>query len=155
MKLRPYTEDDAHALADVYRAAVLVTGRRGYSPLQVKAWASFRDDREGFRDRLGQGVTLLAEGSGTILGFGQLHPADRIALLFTSPDHGRRGVASTILAALEALAVEAGETRLRTEASVVARPFFLKLGFTVDEEEVVDYGGVLFTRFRMSKNLAG
>jgi hypothetical protein len=62
------------------------------------------------------------------VGFGQLDPSDRIALLATAPQHGRKGVATAICRELEKLAASAGQSRLRTEASLIAQPLFIRLG---------------------------
>jgi putative acetyltransferase len=154
MRLRTYQEADAPVLAGLFRDAVLITGRNAYTREQVEAWASFADDLEAFRRRLGRGITLVAlEGDETI-GFGQLDPTGHIALLATAPRHGRKGVATTVCRELESLAVKAGQSRLRTEASLIALPLFTRLGFVVEAKELAELKGVVFERFRMSKELA-
>ncbi|PAM07785.1 GNAT family N-acetyltransferase, partial [Acinetobacter baumannii] len=40
---------------------------------------------------------------------------------------------------------------LFTEASLVAKPFFLRHGFSVVEEQNVSRGGVMFRRYAMRK----
>lgn len=154
MRLRAYQEADAPALAGLYRDAALITGRSAYTREQVEAWASLADDLEAFRRRLGRGITLVALEGDQAVGFGQLDPPDRIALLATAPQHGRKGVATAICRELEKLAASAGQSRLRTEASVIAQPLFTRLGFVVDAQELAEFQGVVFERLRMSKELA-
>jgi putative acetyltransferase len=154
MKLRRYKEFDAPALAGLYREAVLITGRSAYTREQVEAWAALADDLETFRRRLGRGITLVALESNEAVGFGQLHPPDRIALLATAPQHGRQGIATAICRELEKLAARAGQSKLRTEASLIAQPLFARLGFVVEAQERTEFRGVAFERLRMSKELA-
>lgn len=99
-------------------------------------------------------MTLVALCDSRIAAFGQLHPADHIALLFTAPAFARRGCATRLYAALEARASAAGTLRVHTEASRIARHFFLKMGFRVIEAETVARNGVPLERFRMEKQIA-
>lgn len=151
--LRPFQADDAPALARVYRDAVTGTGATAYDPVQVAIWANFPADLEAFRNSLLCGLTQIASVNGRPIGFGQLHPVDHIALLYTAPDHGRRGIAGAICSRLEQNAAAAGQRLLRTEASRIARPFFERRGYTLVEAEYPQYGGVVFERFRMLKVL--
>ena len=48
-RLRRYRPDDAETLVDVYRDAVVTLGRLGYSDVQVRVWARYPEDLEGFR----------------------------------------------------------------------------------------------------------
>jgi putative acetyltransferase len=154
MILRTYEEADAPVLAGLYREAVLTTGRSAHTREQVEIWASSVDDLDAFRRKLRQGVTLVALEGDEVVGFGQLDPPDRIALLVTSPQHGRKGIATAICRELERRAVLAGQPRLRTEASAIAQPLFTRLGFAIDAKEPAEFKGVVFERFRMSKQLA-
>jgi putative acetyltransferase len=152
MILRQYSSADAEALARIYREAALITGCAGYTAEQAELWASFADD-EAFYLRLNEGVTLVAQEHEEIIGFGQLSPSDHIALLMTAPRHGRRGVATAIVKELEQIARKAGERELHTEASRIARLVFERLGFGVTEEELSEFKGMQFIRYRMSKDL--
>ncbi len=153
MRIRAYRQADAPALAGLYRDAVLITGRSAYTREQGEAWAALADDLEAFRRRLGRGITLVALEGDEAVGFGQLDPPDRIALLATAPHHGRKGVAAAICRELEKLAVQAGQSRLRTEASLIAQSLFTRLGFVVEARERAEFNGVVFERVRMSKEL--
>lgn len=89
--LRPYRPADVESLARLYRDAVLGLGRGAYEPTRLAVWASFADDLNLFRERIEQGLTLVAELGQEIAAFGQLHPVDHIALLYTHPAHARQG----------------------------------------------------------------
>ncbi len=74
-------------------------------------------------------------------------------MLYVHKDHQGRGVATALLAALEARAREAGLTRLTTNASRIAKPFFLRRGFTLLASQRVERRGVEIENFRMEKAL--
>lgn len=131
----------------------MVLGRGAYDEAQLATWASFAEDTIALGARLARGFTLVALVDGQIAGFGSLDPLDHVDLLYTSPRFSRCGVATHILCQLESHAREPGQTRIRTEASLLARPLFSKLGYSIDAREESEYRGVVFTRFRMSKQL--
>ena len=154
MRLRPYHHSDAEPLAHLFRDSVRGLGLQAYDLQQVEAWARYPDDIEEFRRRLARGVTLIAEEAGAPAAFGQLDPADRVAFLYCAPAFARRGFASRIYDALEAMARSAGQSRLGTEASRLARPFFERKGFTVVAIQHPVRHGVVFERFKMEISLA-
>ncbi len=150
--LRRALSSDASALAAVYRSSVTVYGADGYDAEQVRIWAQSADRLEACI--CPKGFTLLAEVAGEAACFGRLFPDDHIDLLYCAPPHGRRGLASAVLAALEAEAQRRGAASLTVEASLVARGIFEKHGYQVVAEERVDLRGALFRRFRMAKGVA-
>jgi putative acetyltransferase len=153
LQLREYRCGDEAALAALYRDAVHNICCDAYDARQVQAWAAYADE-ERFRHQLRLGLTLMAVCGARIAAFAQLHPADHVALLYTAAAFARHGYATRLYAALEARASAAGTQRLLTEASRIARHFFLKMGFRVIEPQVVERHGVAFERFRMEKQIA-
>ncbi|MCX6362225.1 MAG: GNAT family N-acetyltransferase [Armatimonadetes bacterium] len=145
---------DASALAGVFRRAVQGYGSGAYDAEQVRVWAQSAGRLETDADALAQGFTLLAEVADEAACFGRLFPDDHIDLLYCAPPHGRRGLASAVLAALEAEAHRRGHGRLSVDASLVARGLFERHGYRVAAEEIVELRGVPFRRFRMVKGAA-
>lgn len=149
--LRAFRDDDALVLAAIYVAAVRTLGPASYTPAQVDAWAAI--DEAEFCACLARGVTLVAEQRDTPVAFGQLTPLDHVHLLYTAPSHGRRGIATLVLTALEAHALALGARSLTTYASHLSRPLFARRGFSVIATERSVHRGVAFMRFRMAKRL--
>jgi putative acetyltransferase len=150
---RTYNKQDAEAVAAVFRESIRGVGVEQYTEEQVRVWSSFPYDMDEFRERLSEGLTLLAGDNHRIVAFGQLSPKDHVEFMYTVKSHSRAGVATAIYCRLERRAVEEKVTILHTEASRIARSFFLKQGFTSDEPETVFREGVAFERFKMSKAL--
>ena len=153
MRLRSYEARDLEALIALFRATVRSVNRRHYSAAQVEAWAPDRIDRATWARRLAAATTLVAEEDGRILGFASLTAAGCVDLLFVHKDHQRRGVASRLLAGLEAEAARRGLRHLVTEASITARPFFARQGFRLVDAQVVALRGQSLDNFRMEKPL--
>ena len=78
-----------------------------------------------------------------------------IDLAFVAPDVAGQGVAKPLYDAIEAEAKGRGLARLHAEASLLARPFFERQGWSVVGRQSVERDGVALTNFVMEKALAG
>jgi putative acetyltransferase len=152
MLLRPYTPHDAEPTLGVFRRAVRQTASHDYSVEQIAAWSSDDIDLTVWNTRRAARPTLVAEVDG-VVGFSDVDDSGYIDMLFVDPDFSRRGVASTLLAALTEQAATAGALELTTHASITARPFFEGHGFEVVEERRPVLRGVEFTNFAMRRRL--
>jgi putative acetyltransferase len=150
--LREYRPADFPAVAAVYRDSVREIAPALYTPEQVDAWAAWAEHDRELRPLLAQGYRIVVENeTGGIDAFAVLDPADYVSLLYSRVS--RRGYASRLLEALETEASRRGIVRVRTAASLISHPLFLRHGYTIDYPETVDREGVSFDRYRMSKRL--
>lgn len=149
MRIREALESDLDALMAVFAAAVHDLAGRAYTREQCCAWAPLPPDPDVWRARLSCLHARLACDGDEVAGFiGYTHQG-HVDLLFTAPQHARRGVASALFrAACEDLR-RAGAERVFAEASLAARPFFERQGLAVVAEEVVLRQGEALRRFRM------
>ncbi|MES2943166.1 MAG: GNAT family N-acetyltransferase [Pseudomonadota bacterium] len=153
MQIRPYTSADLGAVARLFTDAVHTLAASHYDAAQREAWAPQPPDLDYWQQRLAALHLLIAQdGSGHMLGFVGYEDNGHIDLLFTAPQAARRGVASQLYLASEVQLFEQGTTRLFTEASLLSRPVFERLGFEVVQEEQVSLRGAVFRRFAMAKH---
>ncbi len=85
---------------------------------------------------------------GQIVGFGDMDETGYLDRLYVHKDYQRQGVATAICDALEQNTKAAEFT---THASITARPFFEKRGYTVVKVQQVERRGILLTNFVMKK----
>lgn len=152
MKIRPFKLSDTPSVVKVYRDAVRRIGPIAYSPEQIAAWSRYPTDELDFGYRLTQGHTLVMEENGIIYAFGQLHPRNCFAFLYTTGNTHKKGLGTQLYDALEAHAFSAGVIEMHTEVSRIARPFFEKRGFTLDEVVRNLHFGVEFEWYRLSRS---
>ena len=124
--LRPYRPDDAPALLALFRDTIRRVNSRDYSPAQIAAWASDDIDTVTWFGRFSGRYVPVAEEAGRPVGFAELEPSGHIDRVYVSADHQRRGIGRQLLAAVVAEARRVGLARLFTEASITARPFFVR-----------------------------
>jgi putative acetyltransferase len=153
MEIRLFCPQDAEQIAQLFHETVREINIRDYSTNQVKSWAPdnlyFRNWSEVCANRF----TYVADENGVILGFGELEPDGHIDCFYCHKNYQGRGVGRQIYQAIEAKALELGLTRLYVEASITAKPFFQRLGFSVVKEQQVSRREEIFTNYVMEKFL--
>jgi GNAT superfamily N-acetyltransferase len=83
---------------------------------------------------------LVAAEGGNILAVGSITDAGQITLNYVSPDARFRGVSHALLGALEARAVERGNSRCTLTSTETARRFYWANGYVEDGEPVCNFG---------------
>ncbi|BAZ15897.1 hypothetical protein NIES4071_77700 [Calothrix sp. NIES-4071] len=153
MKIRLFQENDAEQIARLFHNTIREVNIRDYSLKQVEAWApddiNFRDWAKACSSKF----TFVADDELIIAGFGELEANGHIDCFYCHKDYQRMGVGSKIYSAIETKARELGIKRLYTEASLTAKPFFLRMGFSVIKEQQVQCRGQTFINFQMEKFL--
>ena len=146
--LRPFGKDRADDLMEIFVLAIQRTCAKDYSEEQRDAWASSLG-KDALAARLESSLALLAFLGDRPIGFGNLEGGRHLDLLYVHPDYQGLGAGSMICAALEA---HAGGY-FHAEASLTARGFFQRRGYSLLREESVLRKGVALPRFRMAKKV--
>lgn len=122
--LRAYRAADAAGTLEVFTAAIVETAAADYTRMQIEAWArpNTRELAEWNAAMLWR-RTFVAEIAGEIIGFSDVNVDGYVDMMFVSPQHQRRGIASKLLDHVEAVARRDGATELSANVSVTARPF--------------------------------
>lgn len=151
--LRPYHLEDAPVLAQLFRETVHTVNRRDYTPAQAEAWAPAQIDLERWRTKLSGEEVVVAEISGEIVGFCSWTADGYLDFIFVHHAHQRKGIAAALYSAAEQALRARGLTRIHTQASVTAQPFFARQGFTVVKHQLVHVRGVDLPNAVMEKTL--
>jgi putative acetyltransferase len=152
--LRPYLPEDGQIAAAIFIAAIEQLTEDDYSEAQQEAWASVADDDAKFAARLASQLTLIATLGGAPVGFASLKGADHIDMLYVHPDFTRRGVATSLIDALEKLAGARGAQALTVDASDNAAEFFTRRGYVATQRNTVTINGEWLANTSMKKTLA-
>ena len=152
LAIRRYLPSDLDAVIAIYQSAIREVSARDYSPAQIAAWS--HADRDDWAPHRLSRPAWIAEMDGFPAGFTDLEDDGHLDMMFVHARFQGRGVATALLRQVEAAALEAGLSRVFTEASITARPFFLSRGFELIAEQTVECEGQWLTNFRMHKRLA-
>jgi putative acetyltransferase len=152
--LRPYLPKDVPMLQRIARASIERLAVDEYSSSQIEAWMDVFEDAERLASRLQSGLTLIATVDGLPAGFALLKGNSVIDLLYVAPGVVRRGVATTLIDALEKLAAARGAATMTVDASDVARDFFLQRGYEPQSRNTVPIGDEWLGNTSMMKPLS-
>ena len=150
--VRSYQPTDLDAVIAIFLGAIRQVASKDYDQAQIDAWAQV--DRDAWAKRRLKRPTWVAVLGQASVGFADLEPGGHLNMMFVHPAHQGIGVATLLLETVEAAASAQGIPRLSTEASITARPFFEKRGFSVLASQRVAKRGQMLTNFRMQKILA-
>jgi putative acetyltransferase len=153
MKIRLFEKQDAEKLARLFHETVREINIRDYSRNQVEAWAPdniyFREWEKICSNRF----TYVADDEGVIAGFGELELNGHIDCFYCHKNYQGCGVGRQIYQAIEVKALDLGISRLVTEASITAKPFFQRMGFSIVKEQKITCRGEIFINYVMEKSL--
>ena len=148
MILRKYNSTDCEQLAELFYDTVHTVNAEDYTEEQLNVWATGQIDLEEWNASFEKNHTVIAVEEDKIVGFGDMDKTGYLDRLYVHKDYQRMGIASSICDELE----KHFSSSFTTHASITARPFFEKRGYTVVKEQQVERGGILLTNFVMKKN---
>ena len=148
LRLRPYREEDAKALAQLFYDTVHTVNAADYTKEQLDVWAPKERDLYAWNQSFFLHRTIVAEQDGRIAGFGDMDETGYLDRLYVHKEFQRQGIAAAICDALEG-GSEAEE--FETHASITARPFFEARGYEMIRAQKVERQGILLTNYVMRK----
>ena len=151
MIIREYKSADCALLAQLFYDTVHTVNSKDYTKEQLDAWATGDIDLDKWNSSLLAHNTLIAVRDGAIVGFADMDKKGYVNMLYIHKDYQGQGIATALINELERHAREENVICFETYASLTAKPFFEKLGYTVQAENTVVREGVSLTNFRMAK----
>ncbi len=151
LSVRMYEPTDLDATIAIFLGAIRQVASKDYERAQIEAWAQVDRDLWGKR-RLSR-PSWVAVLDADVVGFTDLEPDGHLDMMYVHPDHQGIGIATALLATVEGAANAQNLSRIFTEASITARPFFERRGFSVLASQRVKIRGQTLTNFRMRKTL--
>lgn len=154
ISFEPFCADDAHDAERLFHETVHAVNARDYTASQLDAWAPREEaQRDMVVEKLRRQAGVAARECGILIGFGTLDECG-IDMLYVHKDRQGQGIARRILLELERMSADRGLNDSVAYASATARPFFEKMGYKLDYENVAVRGGVPLTNYRMSKSIS-
>ncbi|TWU02813.1 GNAT family N-acetyltransferase [Stieleria varia] len=151
LQLRPFRSGDAEACLDLFRDCVHRVNSRDCTDDQIEAWASPTIELESWRARFDDRFAYVVIENESVVGFTDMTRDGHLDRLFVSDDHQGRGIARRLVERLLSDAAEESIQEITTDASITAKPFFLRMGFSVVREQSVECRGAWLTNYRMRR----
>lgn len=154
MNIRKATSQDINQLKELYYNTITSINRRDYNEEQIHAWASTADRTEGLLRRIDQQYFFVAENDEHIItGFASLDKTGYLDMMYVHKDFQNQGIAAMLFEKIKETALALNISKLETEASITAKPFFEKHGFHVVLCQTIEIKGVELTNYKMEKIL--
>ena len=130
MIIREYRPDDCPLLAQLFYDTVHTVNAKDYTKEQLDAWATGNVDLDEWNRSFLAHTTLVAVRDGVIAGFADMDRSGYLDRLYVHKDYQGEGFATALVKELERRAIDENVVYFETYASITARPFFEKLGYT-------------------------
>ncbi len=154
MQIRQFEPQDAEQIARLFHETVRQVNIRDYSSEQVQAWAPDHLYFRNWAAVCANRFTYVADERGMIVGFGELETNGHIDCFYCHKDYQRCGVGRQIYQAIAVKALELTLDCLFVEASITAKPFFQRMGFSVVKAQQVNCRGQVLINYQMEKVLS-
>ena len=147
MIVREYQSTDCKELSELFYNTVHTVNAKDYTTEQLNAWATGNVDLEQWNKSLQEHYSIVVVDDEIIVGFGDIDKTGYLDRLYVHKDYQGKGIATTICDMLE----QAVQGKIVTHASITAKPFFEKRGYTVIMEQRVVRQGIVLTNFVMER----
>ena len=151
IKLREADYNDLEEMKGLFLGVIKNFCKSDYNEKQTEAWASTAKNKKRWESMLKNQYVVIAEINSKIVGFGSLHKGNYIDFMYVHKDFLRRGIASKIFECLQNKSSELGFTKLTSDVSKTARPFFETKGFSIIKENKNLINDVEIINYHMSQ----
>jgi len=152
MHIRKATLEDISELKKLYVGTITTINPKDYDEEQIKVWASTAERTESLLRRINEQYFFVAENDDKkITGFASLDKTGYLDLLYVHKDFQRMGVAKQLLQKIINTAIEWNISKLETDASITAKPFFEKNNFKTIRQQTVTINNVDLINYKMER----
>jgi putative acetyltransferase len=156
MKQRLATTADFPAIKKLFLETVHHVCLGDYSPAEIAAWTSgVEEEPERWLKKIEEQHFILIEIDGVLVGMGSLLHGDYLDMMYVHKDYQGQGIAKRLLSELEAEAIRQGNSRISSDVSITARPFFDKKGFKVLHKNEIPRKGIILINYHVEKMVPG
>lgn len=153
MYIRKFHQTDAIPLAELFYNTMRIVNLGDYTQEQVEAWAPQKRDLDTWSRSFSDKNVFVADDNGVHAGFGEIKDNGYIDRFYIAQQYIGRGVGKTIYQTIEDYARAKNIDKIFVEASITAKPFFIKMGFIEINEQLVLLRGIKIKNFYMEKTL--
>lgn len=151
INIRQFKSSDTNQIAQLFHDTIRSVNQKDYSDEQLKAWAPDDIHFHDWEEKCLSKLTLVADSDGLIAGFVQFENDGHIDCFYCHKDFQGKGVGRLLFEAVEKKARKQKLTKLFVEASITAKPFFEKMGFSIVKRQKVLTKGIKLTNYQMEK----
>lgn len=153
MTIRKATIADNQAITQLFYETITSINVKDYDPQQIETWASSAENKVFWKLQIEKQYFIIAENDEYLLGFASLTVDGYLDLMYVHKNHQKQGIASALLENILTEANRLNLTKIWTDASITAKPFFLNKSFVIEKICTKISKGVAFENAIMVRNL--
>lgn len=151
--IRKFHPNDTAEIINLFHDTVHHVNKKDYGQEQLDVWAPQQIDENKWRSSLSNSYTVVIENNDIIIGFGNMEDTGYFDCLYVHKDYQHNGVATAIANELEEYALSKGNSVIQVHASITAKPFFVKRGYYMIKEQLVERNGIYLKNYIMQKRI--
>jgi putative acetyltransferase len=153
MQVRKFKSGEELELWQLFHDTIHQVNKSDYTTEQTMAWSPDTPDMERWCTRIHDISPFVVEYEGILLGYADIQPNGYIDHFYVHHQWQRRGVGSLLMRKILEVAKENNISKLFSNVSITARPFFESWGFEVEQEQLVQIRGSILKNFNMVRTL--
>ncbi len=153
MHVRKFKSGEELELWQLFHDTIHQVNKADYTTEQITAWSPESPDIEQWSARIHGISPFVVDREGVLVGYADIQPNGYIDHFYVHHQWQRRGVGSLLMRKIHEVAEENNISKLFSDVSITARPFFESWGFEVEQEQLVKIRGSELKNFKMVKTL--
>ena len=152
LTIRKFINDDAPEVQELYYSTIHAINIRDYTQEQIDRWAPAHGDPKKWIEKAQESVAYVALIDDRIVGFANITHEGYVDSFYIHHAYQRQGIGNRLMARIEKVVIKT-VSKLTSDVSITAKPFFERHGYRVVKEELTDFCGTPFIRYSMEKKL--
>jgi putative acetyltransferase len=148
MHVRKFKPGEELELWQLFHDTIHQVNKSDYTNKQIMVWSPDIPDMERWCIRIHDISPFVVEHEGILLGYSDIQPTGYINHFYVHHQWQRRGVGSLLMKKILEVAKE-NTSKLFSDVSITARPFFESWRFEVEQEQLVKIRGSVLKNFKM------
>jgi putative acetyltransferase len=144
MNIRKAKSTDNQAIRKLFYETITTINAKDYNAQQLETWASGAENKAFWKEQIEKQYFIIAENDEYLIGFASLTLDGYLDFVYVHKNHQKEGIASALFENIWIEANRINLTKIWTDASITARPFFLKKGFVIEKIYTKISRGVAF-----------
>lgn len=147
-----YSSDFSNQIAKLFYDTVHKVNAKDYSEAQLIAWAPDWLDSIYWDKRIQENdYAIVALSNEAVVGFCSVDDTGYLDLLYVKAEFQGMGIATKLLADIEAYLDKKGVRVITTHSSITAKTFFINRGFLFENMQSVEVRGEHFINYVLNK----
>lgn len=151
--IRKYHFEDNNELYHLFYNTVHNINIKDYNIEQIKAWAPNDISIDKWCSRFETDYTLIAQINKIIVGFANIDCFGYLDCLYVHKDYQRLRIGSVLLKKIENHTKKNGLFEIRVDASITSKCFFLRHGYELITENIVERNNIELINYKMIKKI--